>query len=125
MRIAYYPSFRALDHGHSSGLVSIARNVHAAMQAEGHEVFIPLTQSMEWIYLRPWRWPRTLREAWLADKTVKQRKPDCWLTYHSYYRGRTLSVRCWPAGTMFPISSLPHPMPANTASASRPGPVFS
>jgi phosphatidylinositol alpha-1,6-mannosyltransferase len=87
MRIAYYPSFRALDHGHSSGLVSIARNVHAAMQAEGHEVFIPLTQSMEWIYLRPWRWPRTLREAWLADKTVKQRKPDCWLTYHSYYRG--------------------------------------
>ena len=71
MRIAFYPSFRALDHDHSSGLVSIARNVHAAMQAEGHEVFIPLTQSMEWIYLRPWRWPRTLREAWLADKTVK------------------------------------------------------
>ena len=33
MRIAYYPTFRALDHPRSSGLVSIARDVRAAMEA--------------------------------------------------------------------------------------------
>lgn len=90
MRIAFYPSFRALDHDRSSGLVSIARDVHSAMQAEGHEVVIPLSQSMEWIYLRPQAWPSTLRQAWQADKTMKRLRPDCWLTYHSYYRGPDL-----------------------------------
>ena len=90
MRIAFYPSFRALDHDRSSGLVSIARDVHAAMQAEGHEVVIPLDQSMEWLYLRPWLWPKTLCQAWQADRSVKQNRADCWLTYHSYYRGPDL-----------------------------------
>ncbi len=90
MRIAFYPSFRTLDHDRSSGLVSIARDVHSAMQAEGHEVSIPVTQSMEWIYLRPRAWPNTLRQAWQGEKNVKQFQPDCWLTYHTYYRGPDL-----------------------------------
>ncbi len=90
MRIAFYPSFRALDHDRSSGLVSIATDVHAAMQAEGHEVLIPLSQSMEWIYLRPQVWLNTLRQAWHGDKAIKHLRPDCWLTYHSYYRGPDL-----------------------------------
>lgn len=42
MRVAYYPSFRALDHVRSSGLVSIARDVRAAMLAGGHEVILPM-----------------------------------------------------------------------------------
>lgn len=90
MRIAFYPSFRALDHDRSSGLVSIARDVHSAMEAEGHQVFVPLTQSMEWIYLRPGSWPNTLRQAWRADSAVKTAGADCWLTYHTYYRGPDL-----------------------------------
>jgi glycosyltransferase involved in cell wall biosynthesis len=90
MRVAFYPSFRALDHDRSSGLVSIARDVHSAMQAEGHEVLVPARQSMEWIYLRPGVWPITLHEAWQADKTLKINRPDCWLTYHTYYRGPDL-----------------------------------
>ena len=68
MRVAYYPSFRALDHVRSSGLVSIARDVRAAMQAEGHEVILPMNLSMEWIYLRPKAWPDVLREALRADR---------------------------------------------------------
>jgi len=87
MRVAYYPSFRALDHVRSSGLVSIARDVRAAMQAEGHEVILPMSLSMEWIYLRPKAWPGTLREAWQADTMLRRQRPDCWLTYHTYYRG--------------------------------------
>ena len=87
MRVAYYPSFRALDHVRSSGLVSIARDVRAAMQAEGHEVILPMNLSMEWIYLRPKAWPGVLREALRADMTLRRARPDCWLTYHSYYRG--------------------------------------
>jgi glycosyltransferase involved in cell wall biosynthesis len=90
MRIAFYPSFRPLDHDRSSGLVSIAGDVHSAMQAEGHEVLIPARQSMEWIYLRPGAWPNTLREARQADRTLKASHPDCWLTYHTYYRGPDL-----------------------------------
>lgn len=90
MRIAFYPSFRALDHDRSSGLVSIARDVRSAMQAEGHEVEIPVTQSMEWIYLRPKLWLSTLRQAWQGEKNIQRFRPDCWLTYHSYYRGPDL-----------------------------------
>ncbi len=90
MRIAFYPSFRALDHERSSGLVSIARDVHSAMQGEGHEVHIPLSQSMEWIYRRPGTWLSTLRQARQADSMLRQNRPDCWLTYHTYYRGPDL-----------------------------------
>ncbi len=90
MRIAFYPSFRALEHVRASGLVSIARDVHDAMQAAGHEVLVPLRQSMEWIYLRPRLWPNTLREALQADRTLRQATPNCWLTYHTYYRGPDL-----------------------------------
>lgn len=86
MRIAYYPSFRSLDHARSSGLVSIGRDIRAAMEQDGHDVFIPLHESMEWIYLRPWRWPSLLHEARQAERQLRTR-PDCWLTYHSYYRG--------------------------------------
>jgi glycosyltransferase involved in cell wall biosynthesis len=87
MRIVYYPSFRSLDHGNASGLVSIARDLHRAMLEEGHEVLMPLSQSMEWIYLRPWRWLAILRQARQADQALREFGADCWLTYHSYYRG--------------------------------------
>jgi glycosyltransferase involved in cell wall biosynthesis len=87
MRIAFFPSFRSLDHGHSSGLVSIARDLHRAMLDEGHEVLIPFSRSMEWLYLRPWRWPDAFLQAWRADRILRRNRPDCWLTYHSYYRG--------------------------------------
>ena len=87
MRIVFYPSFRSLDHAHNSGLVSIARDLHRAMLDEGHEVLMPFSQSMEWIYLRPWRWPAALRQAWQADRSLREAGADCWLTYHSYYRG--------------------------------------
>ena len=90
MRIAFFPSFRSLDHGHSSGLVSIARDLHRAMLDSGHEVLLPCTQSMEWLYLRPWRWPATLWQAVRADRILRRSRPDCWLTYHSYYRGPDL-----------------------------------
>ena len=87
MRVAYYPTFRSLDHPRSSGLVSIARDVRAAMEAEGHEVFVPLSRTTEWIFLRPSEWPGSLLDAWRADREVRSRKPDCWFTYHTYYRG--------------------------------------
>lgn len=87
MRIAYYPTFRALDHPRSSGLVSIARDVRAAMEAEGHEVHLPQLRTTEWIFLHPWEWPGALAEAWTADRAVRRERPDCWFTYHSYYRG--------------------------------------
>jgi glycosyltransferase involved in cell wall biosynthesis len=87
MRIAYYPSFRSLDHNRSSGLVSIARDLHRAMGEEGHEVMVPLHLSMEWIYRRPWRWPTLLYQTIAADRQLRQMPVDCWLTYHSYYRG--------------------------------------
>jgi len=90
MRIAYYPSFRSLDHARSSGLVSIARDLRRAMEEEGHEPIIPLQQSMEWIYLRPWRWPGLALQGLAADRSLRARTPDCWLTYHSYYRGPDL-----------------------------------
>lgn len=90
MHIAFYPSFRSVTHDTSSGLVSIARDVHRAMRAEGHGVFFPVNQSMEWIYLRPRTWFNTLREAWQGDRAIKAARPDCWLTYHTYYRGPDL-----------------------------------
>ena len=87
MRIAYYPTFRALDHPRSSGLVSIARDVRAAMEAEGHQVLLPLSRTTEWIFLRPREWPGALADLWKADRAVRQGRPDCWFTYHTYYRG--------------------------------------
>jgi hypothetical protein len=36
MRITFYPSFWPLDHERSSGLVLITRDIHSALQEEGH-----------------------------------------------------------------------------------------
>lgn len=87
MRVAFYPSFRPVDHVRSSGLVAIARDVHAALLAEGHAVRIPVARSMEWIYRRPQQWPGLAREMWRARHVRTDFAPQCWLTYHSYYRG--------------------------------------
>lgn len=90
MRVAFYPAFRPLDHPHSSGLVSIANDIFKAMGAAGHDVVIPSRQSMEWIYRQPWRWLQTAVEIGKADRMLRTFRPDCWLTYHSYYRGPDL-----------------------------------
>jgi glycosyltransferase involved in cell wall biosynthesis len=87
VRVAFYPSFRSLDHPNASGLVSIARDVLAALKDEGLEAFVPVHRSMEWIYLRPSAWPGTLAEVWRAGSALRRERPDCWLTYHSYFRG--------------------------------------
>ncbi|MCP4672897.1 MAG: glycosyltransferase family 4 protein, partial [Desulfobacula sp.] len=39
-----------------------------------------------WIYLKPWVWPKLVLDCIKSLKRLYKKKPDLWLTYHSYYK---------------------------------------
>lgn len=91
MRIAFYATLKAPDHGVPSGDRRMARSLMAALEYGGHEVEIASR-------LRAWaRGPEdqeAIRDAGLAEASRLaagwserlNQAPELWFTYHLYYR---------------------------------------
>jgi len=90
MRLFFYPPFKPLEHKHPSGDLVIANSLVRFLTGQGHEV-VPVSRlRARWIYWRPWLWPRVLNERRRAVRWVRRRRPDLWLSYHTYYKAPDL-----------------------------------
>ena len=90
MRIAFYTPFKPLNHARPSGDLVIARGLYRFLTERGHEVWPVGPLRTRWIYWTPWRWPHLVREYLRSLRQVARRKPDLWLTYHTYYKAPDL-----------------------------------
>ena len=86
MKIAFYAPFKPIDHKNPSGDLVIARGICDYLKKKGHEILTPTRLRCRWIYLKPWLWPLVLKEYKRAGRFIKNKKPDIWLTYHTYYK---------------------------------------
>lgn len=90
MRILFNTPFKPLDHHRLSGDVTIARDLFAYLERQGHQVqacpFVPC----EWLFWRPWLWPRLWRAQRRALAQARRLRAEIVLTYHSYYKAPDL-----------------------------------
>ncbi|MFP4350226.1 MAG: glycosyltransferase family 4 protein [Desulfococcaceae bacterium] len=86
MKIAFYAPFKPLGHPHPSGDLVIATGLHAYLAGCGHDIRMVSTLRARWIYRRPWNWLSAIREYRRAGRRLARWRPDCWLTYHTYYK---------------------------------------
>jgi len=90
MRIAFYAPFKPLGHPNPSGDLIIATGLAEHLRAGGHEILETSRLRSRWIYWKPWALTRALWERFRIHRGLSGRKPDLWLTYHSYYKAPDL-----------------------------------
>jgi len=86
MRICFYAPFKPVNHKNPSGDRVIATGLYEYLIKQGHHVWIASTLRCRWIFLKPWLFPFVLREQKRVEKKILKKKPDLWLTYHTYYK---------------------------------------
>ncbi len=86
MKIAFYAPFKPLGHPAPSGDLAIARGVVSFLENRGHRIMVQSDLRTRWIYLRPWKWPKAVRDFIASLAALKKDPPDLWLTYHTYYK---------------------------------------
>ena len=86
MNIFFHTPFKPLDHPSPSGDLIIATELLAFLQRCHHVVHpVPAVRS-RWLYWRPWIWPRLLADYRRVVESIRSRRPQIWMTYHSYYK---------------------------------------
>lgn len=86
MKIAYYMPFKPMGHNNPSGDLIIGTELFQFLLGKGADIETFSSFRCRWIYLKPYLWPflvfEILRVFWVCFK----KKPDIWLTYHTYYK---------------------------------------
>jgi phosphatidyl-myo-inositol dimannoside synthase len=92
VRICFYAPFKPLDHPNPSGDLAIGKGISRFLKQQGHSLWTPSFLRLRWIYFKPWLWILFLRDRGRVLRKVARspRKPDLWLTYHSYYKAPDL-----------------------------------
>ena len=86
MKIAFYAPFKPLTHKNPSGDLMIARGLVDFLQSKGHIIEVQSTLRTRWIYLKPLLLLKFIVDFIKVLKNLYTHKPDCWLTYHTYYK---------------------------------------
>lgn len=86
MNILFYPPFKPLDHPTPSGDLVIATGLYDFLADRGHRLTPIRSLRTRWIYWKPWLWPGVLVERLRIGRMIRKRRPDIWLTYHTYYK---------------------------------------
>ena len=96
MRVAFYSTMKPPDHPIPSGDRVIAQNLFKALEALGHEVFIP-SREPSWRREPDPEVLDTMRQTMEAEFKHLQRLfnhkesiPDLWITYHNYHKAPDL-----------------------------------
>ena len=90
MKIAYYMPFKPMDHSNPSGDLVTGTELYNHLAERGHTITLASRLRCRWIYYRPLTLLRLFREKNRILKQCKARKPDLWLSYHSYYKAPDL-----------------------------------
>ena len=86
MNIFFHAPFKPLGHPDPSGDLVIGTGLYNFLTNRGHTLWAVSNLRCRWIYWKPWLIPRIIKEIRNAKKAVVKRKPDLWLTYHTYYK---------------------------------------
>jgi len=87
MNICFYAPFKPLDHVDPSGDLVIGSGLYNYLADRGHRIWTVSRLRCRWIYWKPWHSLNVIREIHRAKSKVRRHRPDCWLTYHTYYKG--------------------------------------
>lgn len=90
MDIAYYMPFKPMGHKNPSGDLVTGTELYNHLSEKKHSVELVSNLRCRWIYYRPKSWPQLLREKTRILKKYSNRKPNIWLSYHSYYKAPDL-----------------------------------
>lgn len=86
MKIAFYCPNKPLTHPNPSGDQVIARGIHDALNAFGHDCREIARYRSRWFFRTPAGWAGALRALLRAKRAASAFQPDLWLTYHTYYK---------------------------------------
>ena len=86
MNICFYAPFKHLAHPDPSGDQTIGKGLYRYLERQGHRVWTVGTLRCRWIYWSPRRFLQIPVERRRAIRSVHRKRPDLWLTYHTYYK---------------------------------------
>jgi glycosyltransferase involved in cell wall biosynthesis len=86
MKILYYMPFKPLGHNNPSGDLIIGTELFDFLENKGAQIELASKFRCRWIYLKPYLWPLLFIETFRVLWVCLTKKPDLWLTYHSYYK---------------------------------------
>jgi glycosyltransferase involved in cell wall biosynthesis len=86
LKIAFYCPNKPLSHAHPSGDLTIARDLHAALNKMGHECREIIQFRSRWFWKSGAGWLKAFTSTLEAYRRTRLFDPDLWLTYHSYYK---------------------------------------
>lgn len=90
MKIAFYMPFKPMDHANPSGDLVTGTELHNYLAARDHTIRLASKLRCRWIYYRPLALLRLAREKSRILQQYREKKPDLWLSYHSYYKAPDL-----------------------------------
>ena len=86
LHILFYTPLKPLGHANPSGDLTIAGDLIRFLQNRGHTVHSASSFRSRWFYWKPQTWPECIKEKRKLSRLTPARRPDVWLTYHSYYK---------------------------------------
>jgi len=90
MHILFYAPLKPLNHPHPSGDLVTATGLTEFLFSRGHMVSEASRLRARWIYTRPWLWPGLICDIQRTIRHARTKKPDIFLTYHTYYKSPDL-----------------------------------
>ncbi len=90
MKIAFYMPFKPFGHKNPSGDLITGMELHDFLAGNNHELSIASDLRSRWLYLKPWQFFQVARERTRIVNSLKDARPDIWLSYHTYYKAPDL-----------------------------------
>ena len=90
LKIAFYCPNKPLSHPHPSGDLTIARNLHQALNDLGQDCREIIQFRSRWFWRSGGGWLKVVASVFEALCQTHRFRPDLWLTYHSYYKSPDL-----------------------------------
>lgn len=90
MKIAYYMPFKPMGHKNPSGDLIIGTEIFSHLETSGNLMSIASRLRCRWIYYRPFKLVKLLKERIKTVGKLRKIRPDLWLTYHTYYKAPDL-----------------------------------
>jgi glycosyltransferase involved in cell wall biosynthesis len=86
MKVAFYCPLKPISHPNPSGDREIARGLFEFFQDKELQPFILSEFRTKEFYLSPLKWLEFIKEFYFAFRKVRRENPDCFFTYHLYYK---------------------------------------
>lgn len=90
MKVAYYMPFKPMGHRNPSGDLIMGTELLSYFESKQHNIELVSKLRCRWLYFKPWKWWRIVKDYCRIHHLFKKNSPDIWLTYHSYYKAPDL-----------------------------------